>query len=166
MRTAHAVVPAALLALLLTGCSGTSDEPAEEAADSPAGAAEAVQAEEPEEGLAETGAEGAEEEVTEWVFAAGDQITVELTLYSEADGGRSTPVYSGYRPSVEFDHLGQSVACSVQLPADVSPFEPGETHLVGLECAEEVTVHVDDPGFVLIEGGKENGEGEAVFTDM
>ncbi|WP_017582751.1 hypothetical protein [Nocardiopsis valliformis] len=163
MRTAHAVVPAALTALLFAGCSGPSDAPVEETADSPAGGLEAV---ETEENPAETGAGEPEEEITEWVFAAGDQITVELTLYSEADGGRSTPVYSGYRPTVEFDHLGQSVACSVQLPADVSPFEPGETHLVGLECAEEVTVHVDDPGFVLIEGGKENGEGEAVFTDM
>lgn len=107
-----------------------------------------------------------EEEVVEWVFEAGEQITVELTMYSEADGGRSTPVFSGYRPTVEFDHLGQSLTCAVQLPSDASPFEPGDTHLVGLECVDSVTVHVDEPGFVLVEGGKENGGGEVVLTEM
>lgn len=165
MRTTHAVVPAALL---LAGCSGPSTEPAEEAADNPV---EAVEVEETEGTSTETGGKGTgasepEEEITEWIFAANEQISVELTMYDSDDGGRSTPFFSGFRPTVEFDHLNQSVACSVQLPAELDHFEPGQTHLVGLECADEVTVHVEETGLVLIEGGKENGEGEVVFPTV
>ena len=159
MRTSPVVFPAAFAALLLAGCSGTSAEPGEETADNPA---EAVGKADGEEGLTET---GTEEESTERVFAANEQITVELTMYDTDDGGRSTPFFSGFRPTVEFDHLNQSVTCSVQLPADLDHFEPGQTHLVGLECADEVTVHVDETGLVLVEGGRENGEGEVLFPE-
>lgn len=161
MRTTHAVLPAVLVALLLAGCSGQSVDPAEEVADSPAEAVER----EVEETTAQTEA-GTEEEAVERFYAASEQITVELTLYSTDDGGRSTPFFSGYRPTVEFDHLDQSVGCSVQLPAELDQFTPGETHLVGLECNEDVTVHVDEPGLTLVESGKENGEGEVVFTEV
>lgn len=164
MRTCHVVVPAALAALLLAGCSGTSADPAEEVVDNSAETTETAEdggAGKSEESPAGTG--GEEEIITEWVFAANEQISVELTMHDTEDGGRTTPFYSGYRPTAEFDHLNQSVACSVQLPADLAHFEPGQTHLVGLECAEEVTVHVDEPGLVLIESGKESGEGEVIF---
>ena len=143
MRTSP-VTALALVALLMTaGCTAeTPEEPREEAA------------------------AGEEAEPVERVFGVGEQITVDLTLHATEDGGRSTPFFSGYRPTVEFDHLDQSVACSVQLPADLDQFAPGETHLVGLECDDEVTVHVDEPDLVLVESGKENGEGEVVFTEI
>lgn len=165
MRASPVTVLALVAVLTAAGCSSeTPEETPERAVEAP----EEVVDEATDDGSAAdgpVGQEDGEEEVVEWVFGAGEQITVELTLYSEADGGRSTPFFSGYRPTVDFDYLGQSAACSVQLPADLDRFEPGETRLVGLECAEEVTVHVDDQGFVLIESGKENGEGEVVFTE-
>ncbi|WP_017585634.1 hypothetical protein [Nocardiopsis ganjiahuensis] len=147
MRTPPVAVLA--LAALLTASGCASETP-----------------EEPQEGAPETAPAAGEEEAVERVFGAGEQITVDLTLYATEDGGRSTPFFSGYRPTAEFDHLDQSVSCSVQLPADLDQFAPGETHMVGLECGEEVTVHVDEPGLVLIESGKENGEGEVVFTEI
>lgn len=157
MRTSS-VIALAVVALVAAGCA--SGTPEESVGEGPEEGSEAVT--ETSDGTTEDESD----EVVEWVFGVGEQISVELTLYSGDDGGRGTPVFSGYRPTVEFDHLGQSVPCSLQLPSNVSPFEPGDTHLVGLECDEEVTVHVDELGFVLTEGGKENGDGEVVLTEM
>lgn len=161
------VTALALVALLTAaGCaSETPDETPEGAGGTEDAAVETTDGGSVDDGSAgEEGGTG--EEVVERFYAASEQITVELTLYSTDDGGRSTPFFSGYRPTVEFDHLGQSVACSVQLPAELDQFTPGETHLVGLECNEGVTVHVDEPGLTLVESGKENGEGEVVFTEV
>lgn len=147
MRTSPVTVPALVILLAVSGCASEAPE-------------------EPQEGGAETAPSAEkEDEAVERVFGTGEQITVDLTLYATEDGGRSTPFFSGYRPTAEFDHLDQSVSCSVQLPAGLDQFAPGETHMVGLECDEEVTVHVGEPGLVLVESGKENGGGEVVFTE-
>ncbi|MFD3684494.1 hypothetical protein ACFWTE_06710 [Nocardiopsis sp. NPDC058631] len=105
----------------------------------------------------------AEDEPTEHVFAAGEQITADLTMY-DGDDGRRTPFFSGYRPTIEFRHTGRSGECGVRLPVDLREFSPGETHMVVLECDMEVVVPVDDPGFALVEEGVERGTGEVVPT--
>ncbi|MGW8528640.1 MULTISPECIES: hypothetical protein [Nocardiopsidaceae] len=105
----------------------------------------------------------AEAEPTEYVFAPGDRITVELTMYDGEDG-RRTPFFSGYRPSIEFGHGGPAVECGAHLPVDLREFPPGETHTIVLECGSEVAVPVDDPGFALVEDGVERGTGEVVPT--
>lgn len=166
MRTSPVTALALIALLTAAGCaSETPGETTEGATGDPGGAA----VETTDDGSADGGSaeeESGDEEAVERVFGAGEQITVELTLYASDEGGRSTPFFSGYRPTVEFDHLAQSVACSVQLPADLDQFAPGETHLVGLECGEEVAVHVGEPGLTLVEGGRENGGGEVVFTEV
>lgn len=150
----------ALLALLLTvGCAASTDEPAPAPDEADAeGAARDADTE-------GAGDDAGQEDTEVHTYPTGGQITVELTMYASEDRGRHTPFFSGFRPTVAFDHPDLSVTCAVQLPAELEQFAPGETHLVALECEEEVTVHVDEPGFLLIEGGKENGEGVVVFTD-
>ncbi len=149
-------VPVALFLVVLaaTGCS----------TDSPGGPGSAPP---PESGgsVAVEGAEGGQEEVTEYVYAVKEQITVDLTMYTNSEGGRLTPFFSGYRPVIEFDHQEQSASCSVQLPEGLSEFAPGESHVVGLECDTEITVHVDTPGFTLLETKAPHGAGEVVFTE-
>ena len=130
----------ALGALLLsTGCSGAEEEaappPATPAQDGPA----------------------------EHVFAPGEQITADLTMY-DGDDGRRTPFFSGYRPTIEFRHGGLSGECGVRLPVELREFPPGETHTVVLECGTEVVVSADDRGFALVEDGVERGTGEVVLT--
>jgi len=100
----------------------------------------------------------------EQVFAPGEQITVDLTMY-DGEAGRATPFFSGYRPTVAFAHGDQTVACAAQLPVDLREFPAGQTHVIGLECDAEVTVPVDEPEFVLLEDGVERGVGTVVFTD-
>lgn len=166
MRTSPVTVLALVALTAAAGCSSvTPEEIPERAVEAPEQAVEET-ADDGSVGDGPGGQEDGQEEIVEWVFGTGEQITVELTMYSTEDGGRSTLFFSGYRPTVEFDYLGQSVDCSVQLPAELDGFYPGETHLVGLECVEAVTVHVDEQGFVLIESGKENGEGEVIFTEV
>lgn len=163
MRTTIALLTFPAL-LLTAGCAVSTDE-AESAA--PADAfEETVQGGDTEDGASdtETATEGTEEP-QERTYAVGEQITVELTMYSTEDGGRHSPFFSGYRPTIEFDHLGRSSTCSVQLPVDLEQFDPGGTHLVGLECDAEIVVHPDEVGFALIEGGKENGEGVVLLTE-
>lgn len=160
MRTIIAALAFPTL-LLAAGCTLPADEP--EPTDT---AEEAVRGDGTgESGAGDRASDQETEETQERTYAVGEQITVELTMRSNEEGGRHTPFFSGYRPTVEFDHLEQSVACSVQLPADLERFEPGQTHLVSLECAGEIVGHPDDAGFVLVESGKENGEGTVVFTE-
>lgn len=111
-----------------------------------------------------TDAAATEEPPDEHTYAPGLQITVELTMNGSGDGGRSTPFFSGYRPTIGFEHRDQSAECSAQLPVELREFPPGETHMIGLECDTEVTVHVDAPGFTLSEDGAELGSGEVIFT--
>lgn len=111
------------------------------------------------------GAGAEEEEVTEYTYAANEQITVDLTMHTNSEGGRLTPFFSGYRPTIEFESQDQSAECTTQLPVELSEFAPGETHMVVLECDTEITVHVDTPGFTLLETGTEHGSGEVVFTE-
>ncbi|WP_285729737.1 hypothetical protein [Nocardiopsis sp. ATB16-24] len=154
-------VPVALFLVVLaaTGCS--TDSP-----DGPGSAPPPESGGSVEEGSGGSVAEEeGREEVTEYVYAVNEQITVDLTMYPNSEGGRLTPFFSGYRPVIEFDHQEQSASCSVQLPEGLSEFAPGESHVVGLECDTEITVHVDTPGFTLMETKAPHGAGEVVFTE-
>ncbi|WP_150240738.1 hypothetical protein [Nocardiopsis quinghaiensis] len=134
-------VPLALVALLLaSGCHGDGEAPPVE---------EAVPAEGP---------------VTEHTYGPGRQITVDLTMRAGDDGGRTTPFFSGYRTTVRFEHRDQVAGCTARLPVGTREFRPGESHVIGLECDTEVTVHVDAPGLALLDGDDEHGSGEVVFT--
>ncbi|CAL9522182.1 hypothetical protein SUDANB121_03878 [Nocardiopsis dassonvillei] len=143
MRTIPIALFAAAALVAVAGCS--SDEPDAS----------------PGSGGVEEGAPPAGSEQT---FEAGRQITVELTMNAAGEGGRSTSFFSGYRPTVEFDHEEQSTTCYAQLPVDLREFPPGETHRIGLECDDDVVADPDAPGFRLVEGGEEVGSGQIVFT--
>ncbi|MFD6950179.1 hypothetical protein A6A08_21830 [Nocardiopsis sp. TSRI0078] len=106
-----------------------------------------------------------EEPVTEHTYGPGRQITVDLTMYAGEDGGRTTPFFSGYRTTVRFEHRGQVAGCTARLPVELGEFRPGESHVIGLECDTEVTVHVDVPGLALLDGDDEHGSGKVVFTE-
>ena len=159
-------VPVALFLVVLAAAGCSTDSPGGPgSAPPPESGGSASGKEESGDSVAVEGAEGGQEEVTEYVYAVKEQITVDLTMYTNSEGGRLTPFFSGYRPVIEFDHQEQSASCSVQLPQGLSEFAPGESHVVGLECDTEITVHVDTPGFTLLETKAPHGAGEVVFTE-
>lgn len=143
MRTIPIALFAAAALVAVAGCS--SDDPGSS----------------PGNGGVEEGAPPAGSEQT---FEPGRQITVELTMATSEDGGRSTSFFSGYRPTVEFEYQEQSTTCYAQLPVELREFPPGETHRIGLECDDEIAAHPDTPGFRLVEGDAEVGTGEIVFN--
>lgn len=100
----------------------------------------------------------------EQVYAAGDRIAAELTMYPAEEGGRRTSFSSGYRPDLGFGPDGDRVPCAVQLPEDLAAFPPGQTHMVVFECSDEVVVDTGAPDFVLLENDEERGSGAVVFT--
>lgn len=143
MRTVSVALTLAV-PLALSGCSaGNAEDPGPEPAES------AADQEEPEE----------------HPYGAGEQITVDLTLLPTDEGGRVSPFFSGYQGTVDFGTESPGVDCSLRLPADLDEFVPGDSHMVVLECTEDVVVHVTETGVSLVEDGDEIGRGDVVFTE-
>ena len=91
-------------------------------------------------------------------FAAGQAITVTLTLKSSDDGGRRTPFRDKFRPKVEF--AGQEpILCSLGVPAGDEEFVPGETGEIEMTCNADVTIEPDAVDFIVHESGKQIGSG-------
>ena len=98
-------------------------------------------------------------------FAKDEDIRACVHLRAQADGGRRTAVFSGYRPDVRFvDNAGGIVAtqrCAVRFDAN-GAVEPGSTVAAHLECEAPVELE-DGSTLVLVEGGREVGSGVVVL---
>lgn len=107
----------------------------------------------------------AEATADEYVYPPRAEMSVELTIRGSDDGGRHTSFFSGYRMTVEFDHAEQSSECTAQLPEELPEFRPEETHLIVLECVDEIVVPVAETGCTAWENERQIGRGDVVFTD-
>jgi translation elongation factor EF-Tu-like GTPase len=94
------------------------------------------------------------------VFSAQANIPVSLTLL-KADGqsGRSSPIFSNYRPQVRFPLGSIEASCTVRLPAASPSLEPGQSSSASLTCDTEVRVERNKPEFSVFEGGKQVASG-------
>ena len=88
-------------------------------------------------------------------LAAHTRFTAEVLLLATAEGGRRTPIASGYRP--QFFLRTASVSGLLDLGA-VGTASPGERLTMAVELGKPVAVHVG-LGFVIREGGKTVGAG-------
>lgn len=98
-------------------------------------------------------------------YTAREALRTCITLRSQADGGRRTPIYSGYRPEVHLtrdDDARAPLRCAVRLDEDGGA-EPGTRVAAALVCDAPVEIGSDAPGFVLVEGGREVGSGTVIL---
>lgn|GEM_PF-2461807 len=98
-------------------------------------------------------------------FAGREDIRACVTFRPQAEGGRHTPVYSGYRPDVRFVGTdGGTVAthpCALRFDAE-GAVAPGSLVAARLACRRPVELE-DGSTFVLVEGGREVGSGRVVL---
>ena len=93
-----------------------------------------------------------------WVFAAGDDVPVTLTMVPSEDGGRQTAIFRAYRGDVTF--AGQApVTCQLGEPDGGGGIEPGETRDVTLACEEDLEVAADGMDFQFHERSREIATG-------
>ena len=97
-------------------------------------------------------------------YAAREALRACIVLRSQGDGGRRTPVYSGYRPDVRLtrDDATEPLRCALRFDED-GGVEPGSRAAASLACDRPVEIGSDAPGFVLIEGGREVGSGTVIL---
>jgi hypothetical protein len=97
-------------------------------------------------------------------WPAGTPVAVSLTVYPRhGDVGRSSGVYSKYRPQMRF-HGGQELTCELTLPGKDALIEPGATGDAHITCNEAFKTHKDSPTFQMREGGRVVGEGRVTAT--
>lgn len=157
MRPLPTCVVSAVAVLFLASCAtgggGTSSPGGEEPAA-------------PEEDVSTAVDPADEPTAEEHLYQPHAEMSVELTIMGSDDGGRHTPFFSGYGMTVEFDHADQSSRCTAQLPEGLPEFPPEETHVIVLECDEEIVVPVAETGFTALERDRRIGEGDVVFTEV
>ncbi|HST45757.1 MAG TPA: hypothetical protein VLK29_11105 [Luteimonas sp.] len=69
-----------------------------------------------------------------------------------------SPIGGGFRPTMVFAARGTRTICGVDRRT-VGEFRPGDSHEVGLRCADAVAVSADALGFSVLEDGREIGTG-------
>lgn len=90
-------------------------------------------------------------------------IIARITLKSTDQGGRTNPIYTGYRPNNVFEP-GNGAWISEITFSDVDHISPGETHLVEVQFLHPDTARFLTVGrkWLICEGLKEIGEGEII----
>lgn len=78
-------------------------------------------------------------------------IEAEIYLYTKDEGGRHSPIFSGYKPTFVF--AGKNISSVVNLASYVEMMMPGETQTVTIMFEEGITL-VNNVEFTLTEGGK------------
>ncbi len=93
-------------------------------------------------------------------FGAKRLIDIRLTMATTEAGGRGAPFHAAYRPTVRFSGATPPAeqVCAIRL-GDLEAFAPGETHEVKMRCTTAVAFARDAPGIVLVEDGREVGQG-------
>jgi translation elongation factor EF-Tu-like GTPase len=87
------------------------------------------------------------------------QATVTL-LKRDGDVGRTTAIFTGYRPQHQFSGSKDSVTCAIQVSKPKEGIEPGETADVVINCSENFKVIEGQLGFTLFEGGRKVAQGQ------
>ncbi|MGM9899224.1 MAG: hypothetical protein ACI32E_01435 [Bacilli bacterium] len=107
--------------------------------------------------IIELGSEVTYSEISEGQIIATPQtlekyvaIEAEIYLYTKDEGGRHSPIFSGYKPTFVF--AGKNISSVVNLASDVEMMMPGETQTVTIMFEEGITL-VNDVEFTLSEGG-------------
>ena len=93
-------------------------------------------------------------------FGAKRIMDIRLTMAASDAGGRDTPFHAAYRPTVRFTGAPEPTeqVCAIRLGV-LEGFAPGETHDVTMRCTAAVAFPPDAPGIVLLEDGREVGQG-------
>ena len=89
------------------------------------------------------------------------EFTLRLTLYTKAEGGRNTPILTGYAPQFRFYDYAADIKGQILLPSDVERMMPGETLEVTVVLRSE-TILEAGMTVVVQEGGKTVGTGTVV----
>ncbi|MEV5833717.1 elongation factor Tu [Nocardia sp. NPDC052112] len=89
-------------------------------------------------------------------IAVHSRFTARVYLLGTAEGGRRTPIATGYRP--QFYVRTGDVVGNVTLPADQAVARPGETIDLTVELGRPVPLE-PDLGFAIREGGRTVGAG-------
>lgn len=146
MRSTSFAVLASVL-IVLTGCSDGSGDAG------PASGTDTTTPASPPETSATATAET-------FTFTGKQRIPVRLTMNARDDGGRHTPFFGGYRPTVRFGEGDSAIdaVCAVDTRG-LDEFAPGAMHVVDLRCTSTVTVHEGALDFIILEGGREVGAG-------
>ena len=87
-------------------------------------------------------------------------LTAKIALYPTEEGGRSKPVYSGYRPSFAFNSL-KHYSGEILLHGK-DELRPGETSLVTIKLLPAKTIRKTlkkNDAFTITEGNKVIGAG-------
>ena len=94
------------------------------------------------------------------LFKAHASVPVIIALQkAEGPTGRTSPIGNNYRPQVRFPLGPTETTCSVQLPASAPSLEPGQSSSASLLCDADVQVELNQPEFVVTEGGKPVAQG-------
>ncbi|WP_433683032.1 elongation factor Tu [Nocardia sp. CA-119907] len=89
-------------------------------------------------------------------IAVHSRFTARVYLLGTAEGGRRTPISTGYRP--QFYVRTGDVVGNVTLPDDIAVARPGETIDLTVELGRPVPLE-PDLGFAIREGGRTVGAG-------
>lgn len=84
------------------------------------------------------------------------KFEAEVYILSKAEGGRNTPLFSGFMPQM-FTRTGD-ITVTVNLPSDVEMVMPGDNVKLEISLPHAMPVEVGQR-FSLREGGKTNGTG-------
>jgi elongation factor Tu len=92
-------------------------------------------------------------------------ITADLRLLSEDDGGRSTPIASGYRSAVRFAGVDLDYGFELELKADLAPGDSG-TGRLSFWAVDELPNLFIGQQFELREGRRIIGHGTVAETEQ
>lgn len=89
-----------------------------------------------------------------------ETVKATIRLKTKDEGGRNTPIFNGYHPTIRFSDVGKDITGYITLPEEVEMLMPGETLAnVRIDFASFEPNFVGR-NFVLLEGGKTIAEGQ------
>lgn len=90
---------------------------------------------------------------------AYSEFKCQLSLFTKADGGRSTPVFNKYRP--QFGFYTALVSGEITLPEGKDQMQPGESGLISVKLSTSVALE-PNMDFNIREGGRIVGSGKII----
>ena len=84
------------------------------------------------------------------------RFEAELLLFTTAEGGRHTPIFAGYRPTVAFQTV--TTTATVAFPEGTEMMMPGQSGPVVVTLVQDVAVQAGDR-FAVAEGERVVGAG-------
>jgi hypothetical protein len=101
------------------------------------------------------------EKVDHVTHLAGTPVDVSMSVFTKTPKqGRSTGIYSHYRPGFDFDGGGERVYCEVTLPGKDALIEPGAVGKASILCNSDFKTIQGLGKFKYYEGTTLVGEGQ------